>query len=170
MAHRRIRTARSTKRTSIWIGVSLGEIALVSASVQLLGVLNAAALAFRPFTVIRTRMDFNFSSDQEAADETPHGAFGMIVVNEKAAALGVTGIPGPTSQINDDFFVWQGMSSNYQFVSATGSPGTIGKGYTVDSKAMRKVDTGDNVAIMFEMDASVGALLTVQGRMLVKLH
>ncbi len=165
----RPRVVRS-QRSNIWFDFNLGEFALAASSLTLLGSLSAATLLLALFTIIRSRLLITYSSDQEVADETPFGAFGMIVVNAKAAALGITGVPTPVTNSNDDFYVWQAVARNYQFVSATGSPGPVEHQYTIDSKAMRKVDAGDDVAAVFEQQATVGAVLTVQGRALVKMH
>ena len=170
MARRFVRhSTRPQKRTSVWLDVNLGTSTLVGASVQILGSLNAAALALRPFTVVRTRIEAAFASDQAGASEIPFGALGFIVVNDKASALGATGVPGPITNSVDDFFVWQAMSQNMIFLSSIGYTDRSHR-YEIDSKAMRKVDAGDDVAIMSEMTASVGATLVLQGRMLVKLH
>ena len=96
------------KRSTVWLDVNIGEDIVAASTITVLGVLNAAALAFRPFTIVRTRLAILYGTDQNSANESPRGAFGMIVVNDKAAALGVTAIPGPISRLDDDWYVWQG--------------------------------------------------------------
>jgi len=136
---------------------------------NVIGVLNAAALALRPFTIVRTRFDIYYSTDQVAASETPFGALGLIVASDKAVALGVTAIPQPFTNSDADFWVWQGVSHKFFFGDATGFS-NVGQTYTVDSKAMRKVGNDEDIAVCFEQSAAVGAQVIVQGRMLVKLH
>jgi len=160
---------RPPKKSTVWLQVNLGTDVLVGSACALLGSLNAAALALLPFTVVRTRLECRYSTDQSSASETPHGAFGLIVVSDKAAALGITAVPCPITNANDDFFVWQAMQSKFEFTTGTGYR-DIGERYTIDSKAMRKMDTGDDIGIVFEQSASVGAEIITTGRILVKLH
>ncbi len=163
------RFVRPPARTSIWINVGLGEIAVGAGTVNLLGTGNAALLASRPFTIVRTRITLLYTSDQVAAAETPFGSFGLIVVSDKAAALGVTAVPMPDTQSDGDFFVWQGCAHNVFSQSAVGI-GELGVQYEIDSKAMRKVGPDEDIGMCFEQVATVGAITVTQGRMLIKLH
>jgi len=40
----------------------------------------------------------------------------------------------------------------------------------IDSKAMRKVGPNQDIAGMFSSESNAGALLTIQGRLLIQLH
>ena len=161
---------RGAKRTNAWIGLTVGVDTHAASALSFLGSLNAAALALRPFTIIRTRFDLLFESDQTGAAEVPNGDLGMIVISDKAVAAGVTAIPGPISEIDEDWFVHQGLTAHFVFISGVGVDADAGHHYTIDSKAMRKVGLGDDMAIMFENNSAVGAATTMLGRMLVKLH
>jgi len=163
------RVIRGARRSNIWLDVNLGLDTQPASTCSLLGILGASALALRPFTIVRTRLEIRYSSDQSGVSENPFGGFGMIVINDKAAALGITAIPCPITNSNDDWFVWQGMADQFAFGDATGFA-QVGQRYDIDSKAMRKVDSGDDVGIVFEQAAAVGALTSMSGRMLVKLH
>jgi len=91
-------------------------------------------------------------SDQASVAEQQNGAFGMVVVTDLAAAAGAASIPGPVTDANDDgWFVW------VPTLQITG--GTIGGAPSVgvpqwphlfDSKAMRRVEEGFVIAVMFE--------------------
>jgi len=112
-----------------------------------------------------------WSSDQTAATESPFGALGMMVVNDTAAALGITGIPGPTADTDAPWFVWEPLQTRIAFGTAVGFDEPAGYIATVDSKAMRKVGPNEDVVVVGgNAHATFGAGLQLEGRMLVKLH
>ncbi len=172
MARRFGRTVvRSTKRGSVWLGLNIGATAIPASSAVLVGSLNAAALALRPFTVVRTRFVVRWASDQVAAIEDPHGALGMIVVTDTAVAAGVASIPTPTTNTNAGWFVHQPLLVGFDFITGVGFDSNAGMQYTVDSKAMRKVGDDDQVPIVVDNNNGAdAAIVTMIGRMLVKLH
>jgi len=61
------------------------------------------------------------------------------------------------------------MMTDFGFITGVGVADTS-KQYAVDSKAMRKVDSGSDIAIVFEQQSAFGAELTIEGRILIKLH
>ena len=156
-------------RQSVWFAVDVSAGIAAGAATQV-ATLSAAALLFRPFTVVRTRLLINWQSDQAIANETPVGALGMIVVSNEAASAGLASIPDPVADQDSPFFVWQAMISSFLFASGVGFTEPTGLDYVVDSKAMRKVGTNEDVSIMVEEIVNVGANIRVLGRMLVKLH
>jgi len=168
----RNRTIRPPSRTVVWLGSGLAFTNLVSGTKQVLLTLNATALALRPFTIIRTRLEITFGSDQIAGSENVQGAFGIIVVNDIAAALGPTATPGPITDTDADWFVYQGMMNTLQVVSGSGFNAADGnrKSYVVDSKAMRKVDLEEDIAWISELRVAVGAVIALEGRIAIKLH
>jgi len=132
--------------------------------------LNAAALALRPFTIIRTRGVISVQSDQEVADE--EGIFGMgyAVVSDDASAIGITAVPTPiTDQASNLWFVYEEIPWSWRIV-------TSGAGKTVthqafDSKGMRKVEVGQDIVNVVENNSSAfGCEFSVDSRLLVKLH
>ena len=165
---------RPPVRTKIWIGAGVGASAIAANSKVLISTLSAGALLLRPFTVIRTHVLLHWISDQVAQAESPFGAYGKLVVTDTAAALGITAVPDP-SGINGDpgasWFVWQAMSADFAFASATGFGAVSGRQYQVDSKAMRKVGPDDDiVTLVTNQSATDGAVVVSHGRMLVQLH
>jgi len=165
------RPIRSSKRTSQWISLRFAPAVIGASTAILLGSLNAAALALRPFTIVRTRMDLRWASDQAAAAEDPFGSFGMMVVTDTAAALGVTAIPDPGSNEDSDWFLWQGLSVVFSLADATGIDANGGARYDIDSKAMRKVGADDDiVSVVSNLNSADGGVITINGRMLLKLH
>ncbi len=68
-------------------------------------------------------------------------------MSDRAIAAGVASIPGPVTDANDDaWFMWQ------PFVAQGSSPTTRQQGtiHDFDSKAMRKILDGFNVAFVVE--------------------
>ena len=146
---RRIRNfVRPAPRTMVWAGNVLGSNAISASSSVLVATLNAAALALRPFTIVWTRMDVHYSSDQESAAEAPFGALGCIVVKDSASNIGVTAVPTPLTETDSDWYVWQVMAAKIGFVTGVGFS-EMGVRYTIDSKAMRKVGIDDDAVVVF---------------------
>ncbi len=171
MAIRRGRVAvRAPKRTMVWIGANGGISTIAAGTNTLIASLNAAALAVRPFTIVRTRIECALMSDQAAVTETPTGQFGIIVVSEQAIAIGATAIPNPTDDADGDWHVHQPVLNRFVFLSAVGVDQSIGGIVrTIDSKAMRRVGINKDLAFMFDMGVPVGGDFWFSGRFLVKL-
>ena len=171
MARRAARTqfVRPAAKTKMWVGANVGRTVLIASSDQLIGVSNAALLLLRPFTVLRTHQHLMYSSDQLAASEAPFGSYGITIVNQKATAIGITAVPAPGTEIDENWFAYQTMALNFDFGDATGF-GANGLSIMLDSKSMRKVGPQDDIAMVTSQVAAVGAAFVVQGRMLIQLH
>ncbi len=92
------RSRGAPRRKSLWLdfaSIFVDRAALAAASVSLVSSLNAAALALRPFTIVRTRGLLIVQSDQVAATEQPFGALGLSVVTDQASAIGISAVPTP---------------------------------------------------------------------------
>ena len=172
MARSRVimRGGRPVKRIVTWINAELAPTAIPSASKILLSTLNAAALALLPFTVVRTQLEVLWESDQLAASELVQGALGSIVVSDQAVGQGVNAIPGPHTNADAPWFVYQGMIESFLFATGVGFNSRGGQRYKIDSKSMRKVSKNEDIAFVGETLSSLGATITMQGRMLIKLH
>ena len=132
--------------------------------------LNAAALALRPFTIIRTHFEFALQTDQCIALENQSAAVGMAVVSDQAAAIGVSAIPTPiTDMVSDLWFLHKIIFGDSSCLADNVLPETR---VSVDSKAMRKVDIGQDLVVVGELDATTsdGLILKMGGRMLVKVN
>jgi len=173
MAHRVVQgRARAPKRLTSWFEFLPRTDALVAAGGTIIFTLNAAALLLRPFTIVRTRFLVSIVSDQLGADEKQIGAFGMAIVSDQAAAIGVTAIPTPITDMGSDlWFVHQMMYNDFLFISGVGVQSPADRTFEVDSKAMRKVDIGQDLVVVAEISGgSAGALFVTGGRMLVKVN
>jgi len=162
------------RRATTWFFVTATDTNLATGSTAvLLGSLNAAGLALRPFTVVRTRGAFHVISDQISAGETYGASLGYSVVSDQAQAIGVTAVPTPaTDQGSDMFFVYESVLGRFIFITGVGFE-TAGPSDTryYDSKAMRKVEVGQDIVITTESEAfGSGAQVKHIARFLVKLH
>ena len=161
--------AISQRRLTSWFQFQTAAVQMTTEGGTLIFSLNAAALALRPFTVVRTRFEIQLGSDQAAAVEQQVAALGIAVVSDQAAAIGVTAIPTPvTDMASDLWFVHQlAFGDESALTDRTCSSTRM----TIDSKAMRKVDIGQDIVVVGEMDnVQNGVVLTVGGRMLVKVN
>jgi len=168
-----IRRSGGMVRETAWAFLAPDEITLAAASTaSLRGTLTAGTLAIRPFTIIRWRGVFGVRSDQTGALEDYSASFGVAIVSEQAAAIGVSAIPTPeTDRGSDLFFVYESLAGQFTFVSGVGFEGQSGAWKQYDSKAMRKVETGQDTAVVVETSAiSNGASVHISGRFLIKLH
>ncbi len=172
MAHRRTFPGRvaSTKRLTSWFFFTPVEVTFTAGGGTLIFSLNAAALALRPFTIVRSHFLAMIRSDQAAAIERQVGAWGMAVVSDQATAVGVTAIPTPITDMGSDlWFTYQSLMAHHQEITDRSEPVEI---YKTDSKAMRKVDIGQDLVVVGELASgqSAGFILNLMGRMLVKVN
>ena len=158
------------RRESRWLDVPTVEATLAGAPTAVItNSLTAIELALRPFTVVRSRLSLLVNSDQSAATETYGAAIGMAVVSDQAAAIGVTAVPTPiTDQASDLWFLYELAFGRLQFKDATGIV-EVGQLQLIDSRAMRKVEDGQDLVIVVE-NTIAGAVTTSGGRVLIKLH
>jgi len=159
------------RRQTLWLGGPFVTTTLASTNaVALTASLSAAGLALRPFTIVRTRGVWQVRSDQTAALESYGAMMGFAVVSDQAAAIGVTAVPTPDTDIQSDaWFVHEMQFGTFGFISGVGTQELGQPQRTYDSKAMRKVEEGfDFVQVM---EASVNsASIHDAFRILVKLH
>ncbi len=168
----RIRLQRTGRKT-FWLGGVITNTVLASANTAvLITQLNAAALALRPFTIVRTRGYWGMFSDQTAADEDQHVHVGGIVVTEQASAVGVSAVPTPVTQDFADWFLFDGAAQRFEQQSAVGiQPNMLPHRYTLDSKAMRKVSENEDIVFVIQNGAlGEGSTVVMYTKLLIKLH
>ena len=166
------RGGRSVRET-MWIFITETVTTLSSSNAAtLINVLNAAALALRPFTIVRTHGVFGVRSDQTATSETYDGAVGMSVVSQQATGVGITAVPTPYLDMGSDlFFVHQMMVGRFLDLTAAGFEMNALTWWQYESKAMRKVNDDQDIAVVVETSSlSSGAAVHHAARMLIKLH
>ena len=161
-------------RESTWLNLGAAITNLSGPSTAVLGgSLNAAALALRPFTVVRTHGFFGIRTDQIAADESYDAAMGWAVVSDQAVAVGVTAVPTPMTDLGSDlFYAHRILMGRFEFASSVGiRPDMLTPWVHYDSKAMRKVDGDQDVIFVLETSAvSSGCTVHDAARFLIKLH
>jgi len=156
-------------RDTIWVGGVYLDTTIASPSTAILVTgLNAAALARRPFTVIRVRGILSVRSDQSAAVESQLAAWGKCVVSDQAVAVGVTAVPTPATDNASD--LWFAYESLQNLGDIAAGPQQIETRF-IDGKGMRKVDGDQDVVTVIETAAiSSGCTITTFDRLLIKLH
>ena len=160
------------RRATVWGDIAPTSSTISAASTALLFTgFSAATLALRPFTIVRFRGLLSIASDQAASSEFQQARFGASIVSEESLAIGVTAVPVPVSDAdNDMFFVFADLVNRMEVSSAIG----IWQNAVVsefDSRAMRKVEDGQDIALCLETTASsAGIRVSKQGRFLLKLH
>ena len=166
MARRFVRT-QGKGRLSLWLGMSPSSTTMTAGGGTIVYTFNAAALALRPVTILRTHMTFALRSDQEAAMEQQTAAFGWCVVSNEAAAVGVSAVPTPISELGSD--LWFASKLIYGDESKLIDKVRSETRVDLDSKAMRKVNDGEQPVGVAEMSGtdSGGCILRIYGRMLV---
>ena len=161
------------RRETLWLETGTVEAVLGGAPTALLtNSLNAAALALRPFTVVRVRGVIAVRSDQVGATETAIGDLAYAVVSDQAVAIGVTAVPTPlTDKGSDLFFVYQQVINRIEVGSGagTGVPTNTQTFIQYESKAMRKVIEGEDLITVMENEIN-GINIVHSARCLLKLH
>ena len=158
-------------RQNVWASIDFTVQTIAANTLVLLGSLNVAALALRPFTIIRTRAQGIWASDQTTGDEWPHGALGMVVVSDQAIVAGAASIPDPVSNADAPWHVWQGLETHISVATEVGFVEIAGQSFEIDSKAMRKIGVNEDVAVMVvNAHATHGARVGLVGRFLIKTH
>ncbi len=169
-----IQRSGQMRRQTQWLELEPVRVTMGAASTAiLLNSLNTVEKALRPFTVVRARGILHAASDQSVATEFWHATFGFAVVSDQAVAIGVTALPTPdTDRESDLWFVYEELASQFEFKTAVGFDATAGILKSWDSKAMRKVEEGQDIAVVTETSAvsAGGALFMSAGRVLIKLH
>ena len=165
-----VRGARSAKRLTSWLELRPVQVVMTATGGTIMFALTAAELALRPFTIVRTHLELALRSDQNSVAEVQAVALGAAVVSDQAVAVGVTAVPTPDTDMGSDlWFLHQILFGDEVSLSNLTKPQSTA---SLDSKAMRKVDIGQDVVVVAEMIAAVssGVTFTVGGRMLIKVN
>ena len=165
-----VRRNNVMRRETLWVSGTFVNNTLASTNaVALTANLNAAGLALRPFTVVRTRGMMHVQSDQLSATEFYGVQMGFAVVSDQALAVGVTAVPTPDTDLESDaWFVHESVFGRIGVPSAA-SVVELGKSHGYDSRAMRKVEDGFTVIQVIEAVEN-SAIVMDSFRMLLKLH
>jgi len=159
------------RRQTFWVAMASTATAMASLSPVLFSGFSAAVLALRPFTIVRIRGWMSLASDQSIAVENYGAALAMAVVSDQALAIGVTAVPTPQAEKDSDmWFMFEELGGTINAVTSTGISGSS-QSKEIDSRAMRKVNDGQDVSLVGEgVSGLAGSTLFKGGRILVKLH
>ena len=167
---------RSPRRATDWIGgANTGQTRTLAVSTALIHKSFDTRIQFSPnspFTIVRVRGIFVAIPVDLAADTECFGAFGMAIVNGEAFDAGVVAVPSPITESSDErWFVHSYWATLGRAVASPGNVDFIPAKVTIDSKAMRKVETGDVIISVMESGAGLdSARVYWNDRILVKLH
>jgi len=166
-----IRRGGVRRRETLWLSEPIVEATLAgSPTAVAVSSLSAAGLALRPFTIVRSHIRFMVFSDQSIAAEAYGAALGYAVVSDQATAIGVTALPTPITDASSDlWFLYQLLFSRFLFKDATGVLDPSGVTMDIDSRAMRKVEEGQDFVGTVENTIN-GCQTITGGRFLLKLH
>ncbi len=162
--------ARGARRETSWLTIDL-VVGGVDGSASLFSSLGTSAIASLPWTIVRTYLNIFVHSDQVVATESWASAVAMAVVSAQAAAIGVTAVPTPITDLESDLFYIHHMQQGRFFFGTGVGAQDIGQSFNVDSKAMRKVSDDEDVILVVEgATQGAGVTISVQGRFLIKEH
>jgi len=158
------------RRETRWIqGTFLSTTLASTNAVAITTSLSAVGLALRPFTVVRTRGQMHVRADQTSASENYAVQMGFCIVSEQALAIGVTAVPTPDTDGDSDlWYVYESLFGNIDVTTDIGRLES-GQSASYDSKAMRKVEDGEQLIQVMECPVS-SAIILDSFRMLIKLH
>ena len=123
-------------------------------------------------TILRVVGGIGVASDQGAATEFQIGALGFAIVTDAALAIGITALPDPVTDVEDDmWFVYQSWAQQFRFVSGVGVEPDFMTWYPFDSKAKRVVHTGSSIVAIVSNSHSAEAFNVVLNfRMLTQVR
>ncbi len=153
MAQRRARsfTTRSSRPNRSWAAATPAAVTSVPANSKVLLGSFTLSNANIDETILRTVGLISVGPDQLVASEDQVGAFGLIAVTDRALAAGAASIPGPfTDGADDGWFVYVPFAQSLIFADATGLYPEWATQYMFDSKAKRRFQEGQAIAIMAE--------------------
>ena len=156
------------RRLTSWLSLQPVTATMTGIGGTIFFVLTAGEKALRPFTIVRTYLAIHVRSDQTAAGEDQFGAVGVAVVSDQSSVVGVTAVPTPATDAGSELWL------AHKWFMAAGSSvndGRVGSFFELDSKAMRKVEDGQDLLVIGEFDTlGDGFFLTIAGRILIKNH
>ncbi len=155
MAHRRRLATGKKLGAKGWEGLNFRLTGIDNADGS--SALNGFSLAAgSPFTILRMRGQVMLQIDAAAVDDRISVAMGLILVPARAVAVGITAMPLPSTNIEDDW-IW------HSFLTVTSGAGAaIENSFSVDrvildSKAMRKVKEDEDLVFVSEVGLGVDA-------------
>ena len=162
--------SRPQRRAVSW---SFGPAGAISSTASSAAVFPLSAQALiDDLTVVRMRGSLTFITSLPSSSAFMTYAFGLCIVSENAAGIGVTAIPQPLDDIGWDgwFYHRQGIAGADGQSSGSAGAATA-SGFQFDSKAMRKMHLTDVIVACLQVveTGAVTVFSQLDTRMLVKL-
>ncbi len=153
---------RRPHRTTNWGRVFLPYTTVAANTVFVAAIFSLSNVGIGE-VIRRTRGRIWIGSDQSGANEEVQGGLGMVVANDAALTVGLTALPSPLTEANDDgWFVWE--SFHHLMRGNAGSTSDVdGFVFDFDSKAMRRVEEGFGIAVIVENNATTGTGFRLAG-------
>ena len=174
MADRTRVISRGQRRQAAWADISLfSRLNALGGAASLGSAFTAIGLTER-LTIARIRGSVSCHLDVGAALDAYTLGVGVIVVKDEALVAGIGSMPGPLSGLEQSW-IWHHMFSLGPAATATtdGAQILLNQTIELDTKAMRKVQDGDTLAIVWEGVQDNGtptADALCSARMMVLLH
>ena len=152
------RTSAPARRGVAWALGPFGVSSLIATDLS--QVFSTAVISvFEDQTIIRIRGELMFVMQSAASsfDGWTRVGFGMCIVSENAAGIGVTAVPAPIADI-----AWDGWMVHWTgaviagATTITNSEGSANFKVPIDSKAMRKLHATDVLIAVLETTGEVG--------------
>ena len=123
-------------------------------------------------TILRVVGGIAIQSDQLSAVETQSGAVGMCLVTDTAVAVGITALPDPVTDVQDDvWFFYQSFATQLFFSTAVAFDAQGSTWFPFDSKAKRIFHSGQTVAVVIaNSHATHGLKVQFNFRMLTQVR
>ena len=125
----------------------------VVGTVKVLGTIGVA-IGEAPVTLVRTRGHWKIRpATFSGAVQIIRAALGLIVVSADAFAIGVTAMPGPIDNAENDWIVWSPLALSVPAAAITGQLSDADA--VIDSRGMRKLKGGDVLAVVIDVVSDV---------------
>jgi len=141
---------RVSRPNRSWSGfITSARVAVAANSKVLLGGLTLSNTNIDE-TTLRTVGVLSIETDTVANAESQIGAFGLINVSDTAFGIGITAVPGPVTDAQDDgWFVYQSFAQSTAVATSVGARLNSVQ-YAFDSRGKRVNEEGTTIAIVIE--------------------
>ena len=111
-------------------------------------------------TVVRVRGFIGVDNDQAAALENVVGAVGMFIASDQAVAVGVGSLPTPYTDQDSELYLMHQYFAVRNPQDGAGLEWSDGlKIFEFDSKAMRKMESGQTFCVVVENGSATGGMV-----------
>ena len=138
-----------------WAGSAPTAFTALAVSTKVLAASFTLSVPDLSETILRTVGSLFIKSDQAAALEEQLGAFGGVVVTDRALTTGITAIPDPVTEVADDSWMVYQPIVQMSNIAVTGIGGVR---YDFDSKGKRVIEDGHGLAFVIANASTINVL------------